>query len=53
VPTSLENALGRLHGSLPHPGGAACSPRLEGWGQGPGLMVRDGAHVPPHHDGLV
>lgn len=27
------------------------SERLEGWGHQPGLVVRDGAHAPPHHEG--
>jgi hypothetical protein len=29
-------------------GGAAVRPRLKGWATG--LMVRDGADAPPHHE---
>jgi len=39
----LRHSCGRVTtGSIASSCGAASSPRLEGWGHGPGLMVRDG-----------
>src|ERR1700691_4920524 len=46
-------ALLTMRGGQASSRGAASSPRLEGWRRPPGLLVRDGANQPPHHEGLA
>src|SRR5207302_7556750 len=52
LPSPLEGE-GKENPLLPHAlasSGGAAKRRLEGWAAG--LMVRDGASAPPHHEGL-